>query len=399
MIKNQDFVIVGLQPWYTSIGSNCKHMARQIAKNNRVLYINSPIDRNTAANKNNDENIKQHLNIIKSGKTQIEEVEKNIYVYYPLNVLESINWLPFTFLFNIFNKRNNRLLADDIAKATSQLGFKDYILFNDNEVFRAIFLKQFLNPKLYIYYSRDYLLGVDYWKKHGQKLEPLHIKTADLAVANSLYLRDYLAGYNNNAKYIGQGCDTTQFNGKLNYEIPDDLKGIRKPVIGYVGALNTLRLDLDCIKNIALKKPDWQIVLVGPEDDVFKKSDLHHLKNVHFIGKKPLNELQNYISGFDVCINPQVVNKVTIGNYPLKVDEYLNMGKPVVATKTNAMSIFEPYVYLAEKPSQYVDLIEKALQEDSKEKQLTRINFASKHTWENCINELYNAITETLAKK
>ncbi len=399
MIKNQDFVIVGLQPWYTSIGSNCKHMAREIAKHNRVLYINSPLDRKTATNKNDDINISNHLQIIKNGKIVIEEVEKNIYVYYPLNVLESINWLPFTFLFNLFNRRNNKFFANDILKAINHLNFKHIILFNDNEIFRAYYLKRFLKPLLYIYYSRDYLLGVNYWKKHGKQLEHKHIKNADLAVANSQYLTSYLTKYNKNASYIGQGCDTEQFNGKKNFIVPDDLSSIKKPVIGYIGALNTLRLDIDCIKNIALKRPDWQIVLIGPEDEGFQKSALHNLPNVYFLGKKPLHELQNYISGFDVCINPQIVNEVTIGNYPLKVDEYLNMGKPVVATKTQAMSIFEPYVYLAEKATDYVNLIEKALEDDCDELSLTRMNFASKHTWQNCINELYNAIEQTLEKK
>ncbi len=46
-----------------------------------------------------------------------------------------------------------------------------------------------------------------------------------------------------------------------------------------------------------------------------------------------MKELPGYIQHFDVCINPQKLNPITIGNYPLKVDEYLAMGKPVVATR------------------------------------------------------------------
>ena len=65
------------------------------------------------------------------------------------------------------------------------------------------------------------------------------------------------------------------------------------------------------------------------------------MPNVLFVGLKPISELKDYVACFDVCINPQWVNELTIGNYPIKIDEYLLMGKPVVATKTKAMEMFQ----------------------------------------------------------
>ena len=44
MITGRDFIITGLQPWNIAIGSNAKDIAREIAKNNRVLYVNTPVD-------------------------------------------------------------------------------------------------------------------------------------------------------------------------------------------------------------------------------------------------------------------------------------------------------------------------------------------------------------------
>ena len=68
------------------------------------------------------------------------------------------------------------------------------------------------------------------------------------------------------------------------------------------------------------------------------------------------------------------------------------MGKPVVATATLAMQIFSDHTSLAERPEDYPALIEKAIAEDSPEKQTERIRFANTHTWENCMHELYKAI-------
>ncbi|MFC7669776.1 glycosyltransferase [Hymenobacter humi] len=61
------------------------------------------------------------------------------------------------------------------------------------------------------------------------------------------------------------------------------------------------------------------------------------------------------MSYFDVCTNPQAVNEVTIGNYPLKIDEYLAMGKPVVATATRAMDMFADYVYLPRNAQEWLE--------------------------------------------
>lgn len=45
MLRGKDIIIVGQQPWDTEIGSNCKDIALELSKYNRVLYVNSPLDR------------------------------------------------------------------------------------------------------------------------------------------------------------------------------------------------------------------------------------------------------------------------------------------------------------------------------------------------------------------
>lgn len=46
-MKNRDFIITSLQPWDIEIGSTIKNTALEISKNNRVLYINTPMDYST----------------------------------------------------------------------------------------------------------------------------------------------------------------------------------------------------------------------------------------------------------------------------------------------------------------------------------------------------------------
>ena len=47
LIHGRDIVVVGQQPWDTALGSNCKDIALEFSRHNRVLYVNSPLDRNT----------------------------------------------------------------------------------------------------------------------------------------------------------------------------------------------------------------------------------------------------------------------------------------------------------------------------------------------------------------
>lgn len=392
LIVGRDIIVVGQQAWDTEIGSNCKNIALGFSKHNRVLYVNSPLDTKTLMTNKDDPKIKKRLAVIQKKQAGLEQIGDNLWTYYPDVKIASINWMKPTSLFSIFNRINNKRFAGSIKKAIKQLDFKNFILFNDSEMFKAFYLKELLNPDVSVYYSRDYMLGVDYWKKHGSTLEPQLIAKSDLCTANSTYLADYCKQYNPKSYYVGQGCDLSLFNSTEGFDIPEDIRLINNPIIGYVGALQSIRLDMDIIEHIAISRPDWSVVLVGPEDDEFKASKLHAIPNIYFLGTKDGSMLPAYINMFNVCINPQLVNEITIGNYPRKIDEYLAMGKPVVATATRAMEIFADDTYLGKDKEAYVNLIQKALDEDDAGLQQKRKVFAASHTWENNVAEIYHAI-------
>lgn len=391
MMKNRDIVIVGLQPWDIEIGSNCKNIATEFAKHNRVLYVNAPIDRKTYIRDKEKPNVKKRIDII-NGAENLVEIAHNLWNLYPRNIIHSINWVPFTGLFSIFNKSNNRKFAQDIKSAIQRLGFKDIILFNDSDMFRSYFLNEMLKPDLSIYYSRDNLMVHKYWYKHGHILEPKLMSRNALVVANSEHLAQTAAKYNTNSFNVGQGCDISVFDSAKEYAVPEDLAQLPRPIIGYIGAVLGHRLDINMIREIARLRPDWSLVFVGNLDADFKNSDLHSFPNIHFLGLKEEKLLPNYLQHFDVAFNPQSINDYTIANYPRKIDEYLALGKPTVATDTATMSIFRDVVYLGSSAEDYIRLIELAISEDSPEKRQQRIACAASHTWDQSVNAIYEAI-------
>ncbi|RZL61607.1 MAG: glycosyltransferase [Pedobacter sp.] len=368
----------------------------EFAKWNTVLYVNSPLDRITKwRSSKSDPKILKRIKIIKHQENGLKKITDNLYEYYPDVLLESINWIPMDTIFDFLNCINNKRFAESIKTALQLLSFDSFILFNDSDMFRSYYLIELLKPKLSIYYSRDNMLATDYFKKHGKKFEPKIIAKNNLCVANSAYLMKYCLQYNDKSFNIGQGCDLEILNAVQSYKLPNEVIDKIGPKIGYVGVLTSTRLDIELIQNIALARPDWNIFLVGPEDEDFKKSRLHDVQNVYFLGAKPIKELPAYIDAFNVCFNPQILNALTIGNYPRKIDEYLALGKPTIATKTETMETFKQHVYLADDLNGYIIGIESLIKNNSEQAIEHRKSFAKSHTWENSVNSIYRAIDDT----
>jgi len=400
-MENRDIICFGLQPWDLEIAFTLKYTAIEMSKKNRVLFLNPPLHRGDLIKNPNHPRVVNRKAVLKGDEPDMFQYNDNLWVFTPKTIIESINWIPVPFIHDALNKINDKRFAKEAKRAIRQLGFKDYILFDDNSMLIGFYLKELLKPKLSVYLLRDAVTLVSYHARHGSRLEPGLINKMDLMVANSDYFANYGKQHNKHAYMIGQGCDLTLYNDKEGkIQVPDDLLAIKqKPIVGYVGALTTIRLDIEVLVHIAKQRPDWSLVLVGPEDEVFQRSELHKLDNVYFLGRKEPHELPGYIKGFDVALNPQIINPITDVNYPLKIDEYLAIGKATVATKTTFMVYFKDYVYLPYTKEEFVDAIERALKEDTPEKQNERIEYASTHTWENFVEKIYDYLEKIKKEK
>jgi len=107
------------------------------------------------------------------------------------------------------------------------------------------------------------------------------------------------------------------------------LKSLSSPVIGYVGGLHR-HVDVKMLEEMARARPLWSWVFVGSLDTPLGK--LAELPNVYLFGQRAHPELADYIRQFDVCLVPYVKSTYTDTVVPVKINEYLAMGKPVVST-------------------------------------------------------------------
>jgi UDP-galactopyranose mutase len=114
---------------------------------------------------------------------------------------------------------------------------------------------------------------------------------------------------------------------------------IPRPRIGYAGVIDE-RMDIELIREIAEKRPNWQIVMLGPVVKI-DPATLPRRDNVHWLGMRNYVDLPQYFAGWDVGILPFALNESTRFISPTKTPEYLAAGLPVVSTPIR--DVVKPY--------------------------------------------------------
>lgn len=155
------------------------------------------------------------------------------------------------------------------------------------------------------------------------------------------------------------------------------------PIIGYIGWLNGDRLDLEIIRHLAEKRPDWNLVFIGPQSHRHPLGNpREHPRNIHILKPVPFDCIPAMLSEFDVCILPNQINKHTEGNNPIKIFDYLASGKPIVSTRTAGTERFENYLYLADTKEKFLNSVEQSLSADTNDASQERVRIAYENSWD-----------------
>ena len=103
MITGQDIIVTSLQSWDIDSGSNCNNILLEFALYDRVLYVNSPLDRATILRNGKGPKVRKRIDILKEHSEDLIHIGNNIRTLYSRTILESINKIHSKWIF-----RNNK---------------------------------------------------------------------------------------------------------------------------------------------------------------------------------------------------------------------------------------------------------------------------------------------------
>jgi glycosyltransferase involved in cell wall biosynthesis len=171
--------------------------------------------------------------------------------------------------------------------------------------------------------------------------------------------------------------------------VPPELAAVPGPVVGYAGSLVALRFDVDLFCDTANAMPEATFVLVGPGDHLITDEIRRRThENVLILGSRPYEALGSYIGAFDVGIVPYKLNDFNLGSDPLKVYEYLALGKPVVSVPLPSVEELGDVVAIARGPEEFAAMIRGALKPDDPVLSRRRRTVAEAHSVERIVDQV-----------
>ncbi|MBT28106.1 MAG: hypothetical protein CMO01_00485 [Thalassobius sp.] len=393
-MKHKNIVVLAHPDWINGYETNTKKIVHEFTKQNRVLYVQAPINRFNSIFQKNNPAIKNRLSVLNKEIDPLIKLKDNLWMLYPTYKEEALNLAINNWTFNFINRINSRRFAEEILKATKELGFDDFVIFNDRNPILGLHLKELLKPEKYIYYISQCEFTDQFQSQVLTRHEPKMLRKADIVVTNSLYYKEYASSINENTYFIGQGNDiniddTIESN---SFDLRNTFNN-NLPIIGCIADYSTSNLDLKLFEEILIERPKWNLVLMHSLAELpTAVQQLEKYGNFSIVPLESTKQKNAYLQQLDVCIIPEIANTFAKEKYPEKLDEYLALGKATVSTKTIANDIFSEHVYMASSSEEFIVKIEHALAEDNHRLMEERKEFASLHNWQNTVQEIYNSI-------
>jgi glycosyltransferase involved in cell wall biosynthesis len=227
---------------------------------------------------------------------------------------------------------------------------------------------------------------------YQQDVERSLIDSSDLLTATAPVLADRLRrASGRDPLLLPNAVNLRLFDPRKERQRPADLPEGR-PVLIYVGALWGEWFDWDLLVFLAKSLPRAAVVVIGD----YRGQCPSPPSNLHFLGLKPQSHLPRYLAHADVGILPWKVSKITQATSPLKIYEYLAMGKPVVAPRLDPL-LRVPHVMLAEGAEDFLAKIRQA-QPLHLEDQMLR-DFLADNSWESRVDSLSRALAALMGGK
>ena len=390
LLRGHDILCFSSIDWQFIWQGHQEIMSTLAAAGNRVLFVE-----NTGVRRlkfRDLSRVRDRLRNWRRGTKGFREERENLYVYSPIV-------LPFPYS-GVAKRINKWLMVRALRRWMAAIGFRRPLVwtFLPTPLVRDVI--RVLDPELTVYYCIDDLASSSSAARPIEQSEISLFREADLVFVTSETLRSRAAINSNHVHLFPFGVNFDKFTHALGAAPPQDLSDFRKPIVGYVGGIHKW-MDFELLEGLARRLPEVTFVLIGPiQTDV---SCLANYPNIHLLGARTHDELPRYIGVFDVGIVPYVLSDYTANVYPTKLNEYLAMGIPVVATDLLEIRRFNrthgDVVAVANDAETFaleITNVQKIVSEDERSR---RIAVAEENSWQSRIERMSEVIDESIQRK
>lgn len=382
-LQNQDIICISSVDW-EPLWTRKQQVMSRLPVSNRILYVEPPIS---------------WLSPIKdpacwgkwrTWKEGIRPLSDNIFLLSP-PVMP-----PFGNVYTGVNRINQKILAGTIRDATRRLNMRDPILWT--YLHSSAPLAGSLGEKLLVYDCVDEHSEYKGFNPEAVRtMEKELLRQADIVFVTARGLYRDKEPFCREIHLSPNAADVDHFMlADDPYTlVASELVDLTGPVLGFVGAIKEW-VDLNLLRHVAESRPDCTLVMVGPVGVDVDVSALELLPNVLFLGHRNRRVLPQYLKGFDVCLNPFRLTRLTETVSPLKFYEYLASGRPIASVPMPEIQSFAGVVEFGEGPEGFLAAIERAL-DDSPEKKARRLSTARENSWESRVAFMMDKIADRLS--
>lgn len=255
-----------------------------------------------------------------------------------------------------------------------------------------------LDERLSVYYCiDDYAALPDVDEMAVREMDEALTKRADLVFAASTAVLTRKRLLNPDCHLSPHGVDLAHFGKAQDPEMPEpaDVRSLPRPIVGFFGLIEQW-IDLDLVGWLAAMRPRWTFLLIGRV--AVDAKALPRLPNVHFTGSRSYDALPAYGKAFDVAILPYRLTPQVLAANPLKLREYLAMGKPVVSVSTPEIDRFGDVVAIARSREDFLAQLDHAVSEGlSPQQRRAQTQAVSGMTWDANLSKVLEVVEERLA--
>lgn len=399
MNRRCDIICFSLSRWDSAISSPALSLAREFAKNNRVFFVEHPFSWKDYYSGRKEPHIQSRKKALLSGEdiyTNPPSLPADLTIVTP-KVTWPVNFLPPGFLYNRLAAVNNKIVLHAIRQTIKDYNIREFIYVNFFDPYFVQKLPADIKPLRSVYQSMDDISQVSYSHRHGTRLEEETIRNFDYTLCTSKELTRLKSPFSPNVYFHPNAADTDIFRRAATEVLPRpaELNGITKKIIGYTGSIE-YRSDFELLKKVAEYHKDKILFFVGPiQGDEHKAAGLDTMPNVIFAGPRKITELPDYLQYFDCVLIPFRKNTLTRSIYPLKINEYLAAGKPVIATHfSEDIYSFRDVAYVVDSHEEFLTAIDKAIDENNEVKKQARMKVAGENTWEARVSRFWDIIEQ-----